>query len=162
MFKKITAVYPLDNMQLLVWFVEGEAKTYDVAPLLKQIDAFKPLNDPQLFKSVKVDAGGYGISWTDDIDLAGNELYANGTPVDVVTDEKARVVAEVAAARKSAGFSQTAAEEASGVRQPVIARMESGDTAPQLDTIIRVLAPLGKTLKVVDMPESIDYALVEL
>lgn len=162
MFKKISAVYPLDDMRILVWFVEGEAKAYDIAPLLERFDAFKPLRDPKLFRDVRVDAGGYGISWNDDIDLAGNELYTNGTPVDVVAAEKTRVIAEVAAARKDVGLSQAAIEEASGVRQPVIARMESGDTAPQLDTIIRVLAPLGKTLQVVDMPETVDYALVEL
>lgn len=31
---------------------------------------------------VKVDAGGYGVSWNDDIDLSCNELWENGTPID--------------------------------------------------------------------------------
>ena len=39
----------------------------------------------------------------------------------------------------------------SGVKQPVIARMESGATSPQLETILKVLAPLGKTLAVVPL-----------
>ena len=38
-----------------------------------------------------------------------------------------------------------------GVRQPVIARMETGASAPRLDTLMKVLAPLGKTLRVVDI-----------
>ena len=42
-------------------------------------------------------------------------------------------------------------EELSGVRQPVIARMENGSTSPQLDTVLEVLAPLGKTLYVGDL-----------
>ena len=33
--------------------------------------------------------------------------------------------------------------------QPVIARMERGSTSPQLETVLKVLAPLGKTLAVV-------------
>jgi hypothetical protein len=28
-----------------------------------------------LFEQVKVDSGGFGISWNDDIDLSCNELY---------------------------------------------------------------------------------------
>ncbi len=42
-------------------------------------------------------------------------------------------------------------EELSGVKQPVIARMEKGQTSPQLDTILKVLAPLGKTLAIVPL-----------
>ncbi|NMB29742.1 MAG: helix-turn-helix transcriptional regulator [Clostridiaceae bacterium] len=42
-------------------------------------------------------------------------------------------------------------EEKSGVSQPVIARMETGKTSPQIDTILKLLAPLGKTLKMVEV-----------
>lgn len=31
-----------------------------------------------LFQQVKVDAGGFGISWNDEIDLASEELRING------------------------------------------------------------------------------------
>ena len=33
----------------------------------------------------------------------------------------------------------------------LIARMEKGQTSPQLDTILKVLAPLGKTLAIVPL-----------
>ena len=39
----------------------------------------------------------------------------------------------------------------SGVKQPIIARMEKGTTKPQLDTVLKVLASLGMTLAVVPM-----------
>ena len=39
----------------------------------------------------------------------------------------------------------------SGVKQPVISRMEVYVTSPQLDTVLKVLAPLGKTLYVGDL-----------
>ena len=39
----------------------------------------------------------------------------------------------------------------SGVKQPIIARMEKGSTSPQIDTVLKVLAPLGKTLAVVPL-----------
>ena len=34
---------------------------------------------------------------------------------------------------------------------PVIARMEKGYTSPQIDTLLKVLAPLGKTLAIVPL-----------
>lgn len=151
MFRKIASVLPLENLKLLVWFQGGDARIYDVAPLLKKWEAFEALQDDSLFEQVRVDAGGYGISWNDEIDLAGNELYENGLPVDIAGQEKSRIVKAVADARKDARLSQAAAEEASGVRQPVIARMEHGDTSPRLDTVLKVLAPLGKTLAVTDL-----------
>ncbi|MBQ3398089.1 MAG: helix-turn-helix domain-containing protein, partial [Synergistaceae bacterium] len=47
------------------------------------------------------------------------------------------------------GISQKDLEELSGVKQPIIARMEKGSTSPRLSSVLKVLAPLGKTLAVV-------------
>ena len=41
------------------------------------------------------------------------------------------------------------------IKKPVIARMESGKTAPRLDTLLKLLAPLGKTLKIVDLADEL-------
>lgn len=61
------------------------------------------------------------------------------------------IIGELIKARQEKGISQKKLEELSGVKQPVIARMEKGSTSPQLDTILKVLAPLGKTLAVVPL-----------
>jgi ribosome-binding protein aMBF1 (putative translation factor) len=61
------------------------------------------------------------------------------------------MMAELAHTRAEKGISQKELEEMSGVKQPVIARMEKGRTSPQIDTVLRVLAPLGKTLAVVPL-----------
>ena len=53
--------------------------------------------------------------------------------------------------RKEQGISQRQLEALSGVKQPQIARMERGDANPQLDTLLKVLAPLGKTLAIVPL-----------
>ena len=34
-----------------------------------------------LFKSVQVDTGGYGLSWSDDIDISEHELWEKGVTV---------------------------------------------------------------------------------
>jgi len=67
-------------------------------------------------------------------------------------DLKVKIVGEVIAARRSREMTQQALEELSGVRQPVIARLENNASDPQLTTILKILRPLGKTLAVVDIP----------
>ncbi len=72
------------------------------------------------------------------------------------SDLRVAMMIELANARAEKGISQKKLEELSGVKQPVIARMEKGYTNPQLDTILRVLAPLGKTLYIGDLPRAKD------
>lgn len=78
---KIKAVQPIGNTRLLVHFENGKQKIYDCAPLVSR-PRFRLLTTPAFFRAVKVDAGGYGISWNDDIDLSEYELWTNGVPVD--------------------------------------------------------------------------------
>lgn len=79
MFHHVKDVTPMTDYVLLVRFADGMEKQYDVKPLFNEIDAFKPLGYTQgLFEQVKVDTGGFGISWSDGIDLSCNELYDNG------------------------------------------------------------------------------------
>lgn len=79
MFQKVQSVQPLPGFILLVTFINGEQKRYHVKPLLSKWEQFKALATTHgLFEQVKVDVGGYGISWNDDIDLACDELYHNG------------------------------------------------------------------------------------
>lgn len=39
--------------------------------------------------------------------------------------------------------------ELSGIKQPMIARIENGDTMPRVDTLLKLLEPMGLTLKIV-------------
>jgi hypothetical protein len=56
-------------------------KIYDCSPLLED-DTFKPLLNNGFFKSVKADKHGYGISWTDELDISESELWLNGVMAD--------------------------------------------------------------------------------
>ena len=77
------------------------------------------------------------------------------TPEEIAaSDLRVAMMIEIAHARKARGISQKKLEEISGVRQPIIARMEKGYTSPQLDTVLKVLAPLGKTLYIGDLPRA--------
>jgi len=87
--------------------------------------------------------GGDALALLDSL-LTPEELAAS--------DLRVSMMIEIANARKERGITQKKLEELSGVKQPIIARMEKGSTKPQLDTILKVLAPLGKTLYIGDLP----------
>ncbi len=76
------------------------------------------------------------------------------TPEEIAESNlRVALIGELIKARKEKGLSQKKLEELSGVKQPVIARMEKGQTSPQIDTILKVLAPLGKTLAIVPLKQ---------
>ena len=82
MFHKIKSVTPLENYRLLVHFTEGCCREYNMTPLIQRMPVFAPLRDvPGLFSQVRTDPGGYGVSWNDDIDMDGSELWENSVPV---------------------------------------------------------------------------------
>ena len=81
------------------------------------------------------------------------------TPEEIAAcDLRVAMMIELAKARKERGISQKKLEELSGVKQPIIARMERGNTSPQIDTVLKVLAPLGKTLAVVPLERQMQIA----
>lgn len=78
---KIKAVEPLEEKRLLVTFDNEVHKIYDCRDILK-LDRFQLLHHDAFFKAVKVDRGGYGISWNDDKDLSEYELWNNGVEME--------------------------------------------------------------------------------
>jgi predicted transcriptional regulator len=62
---------------------------------------------------------------------------------------KVQIAGKIIEARRSKALTQRALEELSGVRQPVIARIEKGNTDPQVTTVLRILKPLGYTLAII-------------
>ena len=64
------------------------------------------------------------------------------------------LIGKVIEAREAKGLSQRELAEISGVKQPAIARLESMRSTPQIDTLFKVLSPLGYTLSIVPIKES--------
>lgn len=61
------------------------------------------------------------------------------------------LIGKMIEAREEKGLSQRELAELSGVKQPAIARMESMKSTPQIDTLLKVLVPLGYTLEIVPL-----------
>jgi len=88
-----------------------------------------------------------GIEWTEELE---RELC---TPEEIEENNlQARLMCELIEARQKQGLSQRELEALSGVTQPAIARLEKGTASPTLDTLFKILVPLGKTLAIVPIP----------
>jgi predicted transcriptional regulator len=82
--------------------------------------------------------------WKDlrnELDLSPEEEY-------MIALEKA-LISAVVDARESSGLTQKQLSELCGVKQPVIARLENAAHSPQVNSIIKILIPLGYKLAVV-------------
>lgn len=152
MFHKITSLATLPDYILLVGFSTGEFRQFDLKPLIRKYLPFQALTDiAGLYETAKIDAGGYGVVWNDDLDISAEGLYEQGVPCPPPADTglyKELLLTELAEARKQLGLSQKQLELLSGIAQPCIARTEKGTTDPKLSTLLKLLAPLGLTLSV--------------
>lgn len=80
------------------------------------------------------------------------EYMADGDRVS--RDEREQInfqvelIGKMIEAREEKGLSQRELAKLSGVKQPAIARLETMKSTPQIDTLFKVLAPLGYTLSI--------------
>jgi DNA-binding XRE family transcriptional regulator len=95
-------------------------------------------------------------------DMANGKVYKTfsdyrNDDTQVSPAERERINFEVALigkmieAREEKGLSQRELAEISGVKQPAIARLESLKATPQIDTLFKVLHPLGYTIEIVPL-----------
>lgn len=78
-----------------------------------------------------------------DLNLSQEELNAIELEKDLI-----RTMIHI---REEKGLTQSQLAEMCNVKQPIIARMESSVHSPQIDSLLRILTPLGYTLQIVPM-----------
>ncbi len=74
----------IDSQQyiLIVLFDNGVVKEIDFKQKLQE-EFYSDLNNRLLFKQAKVDVGGYGVTWNEDIDISEYELWNIGKVLNV-------------------------------------------------------------------------------
>ena len=77
-FHIIKSIKALDNMVIEAVFDDGTNKKYNMKPIIEKYQEYKKLKDLKIFKTVKVDIGGYGIIWGNELDLSSEEIWNNG------------------------------------------------------------------------------------
>ena len=88
-----------------------------------------------------------GIAWEE----IKKELYSKEKVKEF--DIEANFISNLIELRNRKKITQKQLEELSGIKQPMIARIEKGDTMPRVDTFLRLLEPMGLTLKIVPIKE---------
>jgi ribosome-binding protein aMBF1 (putative translation factor) len=63
------------------------------------------------------------------------------------------LIGKLIAAREAKGFTQQQLADAAGIKQSAVARMETLKATPQIDTLFKVLTPMGFKLAIVPMDE---------
>ena len=84
---RIHSVKPLEGFQTHLEFTNGEQKIVDLEPLMCG-PIFKPLREnPEVFRSVRVDEELGTIVWENGADIDLDVLYGKHVPAWVVTSE---------------------------------------------------------------------------
>lgn len=151
MTHKIRSVRPLENSIIVVVFQNGIEKTYDMRnlyPVFPQFVAFE--NDKELFNRVQIDAGGYGISWNDNLDLDAEDIWEDGieTGNKYEIDIEAALAENLVKARNIVGMTQKQLSESTGIYQADISKIERGLANPSLSTLKRLAEGMGLKLKI--------------
>jgi DNA-binding XRE family transcriptional regulator len=64
------------------------------------------------------------------------------------------IIGKLIEARESKGITQQSLAKMSGVKQSAIARLENMKSTPQIDTLFKILKPLGYTLSIVPIQKN--------
>ncbi|MEI6603472.1 MAG: helix-turn-helix transcriptional regulator [Clostridia bacterium] len=89
-----------------------------------------------------------GTKYTTFNDIFNDEHLLSPVEKDAINFE-IDLIGKFIEAREKMGISQKELSLLSGVKQPAIARLESMRATPQIDTLFKVLKPLGYTLAIV-------------
>lgn len=151
MTHRVQEVKAKDNLIIEVVFLGGEVKKYDVKNLFNQFPQFKELLiNQEVFNNVSVDAGGYGISWNDELDLDAETLWADGILIEFQksSDINHILAYQLLQAREEAKLTQKDLSEKTGIYQADISKIERGIGNPSLLTIKRLADGLDMDLEI--------------
>lgn len=97
-----------------------------------------------------MDAGGYGISWNDDLDLAAEDIWEGGIETDnkKEIDVVAALAENLAKARDFVGMTQKQLSESTGIYQADISKIERGLANPSVLTLKRLADGMGLKLRI--------------
>lgn len=151
MMHKIKSVKPLENCIISIVFFDGTIKEYDMKNLYAIFPQFKIFDtDKKLFSNVHVDAGGYGISWNDELDLDANDLWEDGQEIgkEQIEDINLLLAQQLTEVRDTIRMTQKQLSEKTGIHQADISKIERGIGNPSLSTLKRLADGMGMTLKI--------------
>ena len=151
MSHRIEKAVPVEPMKVMVVFQNGVEKLYDIQQLCSVFPQFMVLkSDKELYKQVKTDVGGAGISWNDELDLDAEELWEHGicTGKQYALEPLQELAVKLTEARESRKMTQKVLAECTGITQGDISKIENGRANPSVQTLQRLAEGLQMTLQI--------------
>ncbi len=151
MTHRIQSVNALDNYIIEAQFFSGEIKRYDMKKLFSVFPQFQMFEKVQgLFESIRVDVGGYGISWNEELDLDAETIWEDGVLLEMQNkpDLNHLLAYKLLLAREQANMTQKELAEKTGIYQADISKIERGIGNPSLQTLKRLADGLDMDLDV--------------
>lgn len=156
MIHRIKFVKPLDDLKILVVFRNGVETRYDITQLYNKFPQFKQLEkESELYKAIRVDVGGYGVVWNDELDLEAEEIWQHGVRTGTVydVDIKLAVAESLIEARNSIGMTQKELSESAAMYQSDISKIENGTANPSLQTLNRIAQAMNMAVRIEFVPQ---------
>lgn len=150
MYNKLKKVKFEDNLIIIAEFNDGTVNSYDLKRCIDKYPVFKHLQENNaLYKNGYVAIGGSGIIFSDEIDIAAEELYKNGTLIEkkLINDIYTSIAITVSKARELKGLTQAELARITGIHQAEISKIERGIGNPSVKTLDRIAKGLGVNLE---------------
>lgn len=151
MVYRIQDVKPKNDYKIEAIYFNGQIVEYDVAQLFVIFPQFLKLKEkPELFMNVKVDQGGYGISWNDELDLNAESIWKNGVLLEMQSEPDLNhlLAYRLLLAREQTNVTQKELAEKTGLYQADISKLERGIGNPSLNTLKRLADGLNMKVQI--------------
>ena len=92
---RVEDILPLDDFSLLVFFRDGSVKKCDLREHFEETRPFGILLEkPEYFGSVRIQIGGYGVTWDVNMNISDTMLYQMGEPIPLTMADFQNFVAQ--------------------------------------------------------------------
>ena len=148
MFMQAIKVNFLEDVTLELTFQDGKIVRYDMARLFSKYPQLEELRrNRELFLSGRLDVGGYGVIWNEDLDIDATSVYECGEVVgQVETTINQQIGVLLMKTREEQNLTQVELSRISHIDQGDISKIEKGFGNPTIAKINKLFKALGKTI----------------
>ena len=145
-----TSVRFLEDVTVECTFIDGKVCQFDMSKMFKKYPQLEELrNNRALFESGKLDVGGYGIVWNDELDFYAPDIHDIGIEVGhIETSINQKIGVLLEETRESLKLTQTQLSKLSGIDQGDISRIEVGKGNPTFKKVEKLFKAMGKTFEI--------------
>ncbi len=149
MYNELKKVTFKDNLIVISEFLDGTVTSYDFHNIFSRYPVFKKLlEDDRIFKNGYIPAGGSGIIFNDELDIAAEELFFNGKIIEKKeVGINITIATAVTTARIKKGLTQKELAKITRIHQAEISKIERGIGNPSVKTLDRIAKGLGLKLE---------------